>query len=88
MFNEESEPSVNSLVIDQAKEFAPVGNGSLSDHNVMIACFNWVVAGKELAKSNKRIVTARGYAKIKVEMVNENLQTILLDEERSTQDLC
>ena len=46
-----------------------------------------MVARKEPAKSNKPMVTARGYAKIKEEMVNENLQTILLDEERSTQDL-
>ena len=86
--DEESLPAMEEMVIDEEKEFSPKPNtadAQLSDHNVMIAKFNWILS--EMSnQENKMITTKNGYSRIGQEMEKEKISEIL-DENMELQVL-
>ena len=85
IINEESEAAFEKMKIDEDKEFSPIGTGTHSDHNVMIAKFNWFIIEKERSAEKRKIITPKGYADIKEEMANSKIASILQNETESTQ---
>ena len=61
IINEESEAAFEKMKIDEDKEFSPIGTGTHSDHNVMIAKFNWFIIEKERSAEKRKIITPKGY---------------------------
>ena len=87
IINEESLGGFEKLKIDEDKEFAPsgIGKSGYSDHNVMVATFDWVVIEKEKTEQKRKIITTKGYAKIREELA-ENKVSEILSNAHDTQD--
>ena len=67
----EDKQSLLEMTIDEAKEFAPTrddDDGITSDHNTIVAKFNWLVDEERTKIKSKKIITKKGFSKIQKEM--------------------
>ena len=69
------------MTIDENQEFAPVGMESSkethSDHNVMMAKWDWLVNVKMQGAKGKSIITKRGYGGIRRDLAERKVSDIL-----------
>ena len=78
----ESEMAFESMLIDEDREFSPASYDSdgitYSDHNVMIAKFNWVWMEAAKEKSRKReIMTTKGYIQYGKDLAEEKVAEMM-----------
>ena len=84
MVDEGSEKAFKEMIIDENREFAPSTSEEemFSDHNVMVAKFDWVFVEKMREKERiKTINTEKGYAQAAQEMETEKISSILEQDE-------
>ena len=80
------------MLIDEEREFSPASYDqnklTFSDHNVLIAKFNWVMieAIKEKEKK-KEIMTKKGYSRYKNELEKEGVSNILKNKNADGQEI-
>ena len=79
MVDKDSETALKRMVIDEAREFAPASfDGTESDHNMMLAEFNWIITEKsEQMNRIRKINTEKTYARASQEMEEERISEIL-----------
>ena len=74
------EPAFTSMLIDEEGEYAPkrqeVNNKSTSDHNMIIARFNWMIDNETPKEAKKMVITTKGYSRIKKEINERKLSKI------------
>ena len=78
LIDTEDEGSVKSMVVDEEKEFSPIGyvdnKITHSDHNVIMAELDWTVMIKNQAKNKfSQVVTKAGLNRVKQELVDKKV---------------
>ena len=73
VIQKEDQHTLMEMNIDEKKEFAPTRDDdgeSTSDHNTIITKFNWLIMEEERKQASKpkKIITRKGYKRIKEEM--------------------
>ena len=73
--------AVKSMIVDEDKEFSPIGytdkKPTFSDHNVLVAEFDWIVLQKaEAKKRTHKVVTNKGLANIRKEIEEKKVSQI------------
>ena len=86
LVSEEDTDNVVSMLIDEEKKFAPGGINELnetvySDHNIIMCNINWIF-NEEEKKVERRIITKRGYEKIKDEMSRKKVSRLFKEGNR------
>ena len=77
VIDEDQEQAVKKITIDEEREFAPVGYNmekeeiQTSDHNTMIATFDWLMEEKEKKQNARKILTKKGYRNFQADMQKE-----------------
>merc|ERR1712096_332518 len=82
MVDKDSEDGLKKMVIDENQEFAPTAHeGPNSDHNVMLAEFDWIVLEQLKEKGRTvKVNNEKSYAQAGEEMEKENISGILEQE--------
>ena len=85
LIDEDSVESVKSMMVDESKEFSPVGyvdnKMTYSDHNVLLASLDWIIMEKKQQKDESReITTSKGMENIRREMQEERVSNMLQEE--------
>ena len=80
--DEESNPALCSMNIDEKREFSPIGydkqgNPVQSDHNVIVCNFNWLIDEDRLREHERKTITEKGWARIRKEMEETQISAVL-----------
>ena len=76
--NQEDECAITELVIDEGRQYTPVRaeknkDHITSDHNTLLAKFNWLIDEEERREEPRRVITTKGYGRIKAEMKEKKI---------------
>ena len=85
IIDNESSTAFETMLIDEEREFSPASYDqnviTYSDHNIMIAKFNWIVMEAEKEKAKKReVITTKGYVKFAKELKEEKVADIFKND--------
>ena len=80
IIDECDEPALTAMVIDEKGEYAParqkINDTCTSDHNMIIARFNWMLDGEKSKAEKQMVITTKGYNRIKKEINERKLSKI------------
>ncbi len=85
MIDEENSFALEEMKIDEEREYSPIGydkdgNPVLSDHNVILSTYNWLLTEQNpVRQKDRKIITHEGYQKIKEEMTKQQVSSIFCD---------
>ena len=84
MVNQEDESAITDVVIDEEKQYAPTreekNKDVTSDHNTMLAEFNWLFDERERVVQ-RTVITKKGYGRIKAEINRRKLSKIWKEDQ-------
>ena len=71
--DEDSINTLESMLIDEKREFSPIGydqkgNPVLSDHNMLVCNFNWLIEEGQQKKQDRKTITEKGWTRIRNEL--------------------
>ena len=84
IIDEEDENALIEMKIDEQKDYAPRRDDdqvTTSDHNTMIAKFDWFIDEERKPEKKKRVITSKGYSRIKEEINNRKISRIWRKDE-------
>ena len=85
LINKEDETALIEMTIDEEREYAPRRDDdhiTTSDHNTIIAKFNWLIDERnKQSKQQKKVITAKGYSRIRKEINDKKISRIWEKEE-------
>ena len=86
IIDQEDKETILEMMVDEEKEFAPTGKSrsgeeTTSDHNTILAKFNWMIQAEKKVQIPKTIITKKGYQNIKRGIKERRLLDILKKEE-------